>query len=121
MIGYARLGVNDLERSVPFYDALLTKLGAEQCPANDRTVIWRKFDQPMLGICLPKDGQSKADGNGTMIAFPLETRDDVDDLEQVAHTLAAPYIAHSEPEKCQGFYAIFLRDFDNNELCFYSS
>ena len=36
MIGYTTIGVNDMERAVAFYDALLGEVGAKQTFGMDR-------------------------------------------------------------------------------------
>ena len=35
MIGYVTLGTNDMDRALPFYDAVLSELGARRSFAND--------------------------------------------------------------------------------------
>ena len=58
MIGYVTIGVNDMQRSVAFYDALLGEVGGKQIFGMDRIKFYGNGPgKPMLAICTPYDKQ----------------------------------------------------------------
>jgi predicted lactoylglutathione lyase len=119
MLGYTTIGVNDLDRAVAFYDALLAELGATQLFGTDRIKFYGKgTDAAMLAICIPHDNQPQHPGNGTMTAIPGGSRDGVDKLYAKAIELGAS--DEGEPgERMPIFYGAYVRDLDGNKLCFY--
>lgn len=119
MIGYATIGVNDMERAVAFYDSLLGEIGAKQLFGMDRIKFYgTAMDAAMLAICVPYDEQPQHCGNGTMIAIPGGSHSRVDKLYARAIELGAT--DEGEPgERMPGFYGAYVRDLDGNKLCFY--
>lgn len=60
MIGYVTIGTNDLVRAVPFYDAVLSALGASQLYATERMAAWgTSKTAPVLMVTLPHDRSSR--------------------------------------------------------------
>ena len=119
MIGYATIGVNDMERAVTFYDSLLGEIGARQLFGMDRIKFYGTgMDAAMLAICIPHDQQPQHRGNGNMIAIPGGSRGGVDKLYAKAIELGAT--DEGEPgERMPVFYGAYVRDLDGNKLCFY--
>lgn len=124
MIGYATVGVNDLERAYRFYDGLFAAAGAKRLmaiPGDPRgfTLYGTGMDRPMLAITRPYDGGEASPGNGNMVALAADSREQVDRLHATALELGgsdegAPGLR--QPEQ-MGFYGAYWRDPDGNKFC----
>ncbi len=119
MLGYATIGVNDMDRAVEFYDALLGELGAKQLFGMDRIKFYgTEVDSAMLAICIPYNEETPQCGNGNMVAIPGDSRAGVDKLYAKALELGAT--DEGEPgERSPAFYGAYVRDLDGNKLCFF--
>jgi len=119
MLGYATIGVKDMDRAVAFYDSLLGELGASQIFGMDRIKFYGTApDAAMLAICIPYDEQDQNPGNGNMIAIPGGDRAGVDKLYAKAMELGAT--DEGEPgERMPVFYGAYVRDPEGNKLCFF--
>jgi len=120
MIGYATLGTNDPERANAFYASLLGEIGAKTMFGDGHyTFYGTDWQQPMLAVCKPFDGQAHSVGNGAMIALQMPDRATVDRLHARALELGgsdegAPGLR--EPPEMH-FYGAYFRDPDGNKLC----
>ena len=119
MIGYVTIGVNDMDRAVAFYDALLGEIGGSQLMGMDRIKFYGTApDAAMLAICVPYDEKDPSPGNGNMVAIPGGSREGVDRLYAKARELGAT--DEGEPgERMPVFYGAYVRDLDGNKLCFF--
>ena len=119
MLGYTTIGVNDMDRAVGFYDALLSEVGAKRLMDMDRIKFYGTApDQAMLAICIPHNEEPQNAGNGNMVAIPGGSRDGVDKLYAKAMELGAT--DEGEPgERMPVFYGAYVRDLDGNKLCFF--
>ena len=116
MIGYVTVGTNDLEKAVTFYDALFTELGAGRFMQEDSFVAWAITpDKPAFSVCRPFNGMPATAGNGTMIAFAVDSTEKVDSLYAKAMQLGATDEGKPGPRN-EGFYAAYFRDLDGNKL-----
>lgn len=119
MIGYVCLGTNDLPRAAAFYDALLGEIGAKRWMEFDTFIAWAVApDKPSLGIIKPYDKQPASVGNGTMVAFIVDSAAKVDALHKKAMQLGATDEGAPGP-RGDGFYACYFRDLDGNKLNFF--
>jgi len=117
MIGYVTIGTNDLGRAVPFYDAVLSELGASQLYATDRMAAWgTSKDGPVLMVTMPYNESTATIGNGVMVALAAKSRDVVDAVYKKAVDLGAPDEGAPGPRGKSGFYAAYFRDLDGNKL-----
>jgi len=118
MLGYTTIGVNDMDRAVAFYDALLAEIGAKQLFGMDRIKFYGTgTDSAMLAICIPYNEEPQSPGNGTMVAIPGGSREGVDKLYRKAIELGAT--DEGPPgERLPIFYGAYVRDLDGNKLCF---
>ncbi len=119
MLGYCTIGVNDMERAVSFYNALLGEAGAKQLGGMDRIKFYgTDSNSAMLAICIPYDEQTQHPGNGNMVAIPAGSREKVDRLHAKALELGG---ADEGAPGVRGgtFYGAYARDLDGNKLCFY--
>ena len=119
MLGYATIGVNDMERATAFYDDLLGELGASRLFGMDRIQFYGTGPgAAMLAICIPYNEEAQQPGNGNMIAIPGGGREGVDKL--YAKALALGATDEGEPgERLPTFYGAYVRDLDGNKLCFF--
>jgi predicted lactoylglutathione lyase len=120
MIGYVTLGVNDMARAKAFYSELLGELGGKELMAMDRIAFFGKsMDTPMLAVCQPYDGNPPSVGNGTMVALPGGTKENVDKLYQKALSLGATSEGEPGQRIPDMFYGAYVRDLDGNKLAFF--
>ncbi len=104
MIGYATIGTKDMEKAKAFWSGVLASKGAKVIMDMGRIAfIGSGMDAPMLAVCTPYDGGNANCGNGNMLAFPADTREEVDALYAKAIELGAT--DEGEP----GAYADILR------------
>lgn len=116
MIGYTTVGSNDLDKAVVFYDRLFEVLGAGRFMQEDTFVAWAVApDQPAFSVCKPYDGHAATHGNGTMIAFRVDSTEQVDAVYAKAMELGGKDEGPPGP-RADGFYAAYFRDLDGNKL-----
>jgi catechol 2,3-dioxygenase-like lactoylglutathione lyase family enzyme len=119
MFSHVMVGVNDLEVSKRFYDALLGTLGVAPGLANKNRYFYRSAGGT-FAISTPINGEPACHGNGSTIGFTAQSP------EQAAAWHAAG-VAHGGTtcEDPPGFregpggqlYLAYLRDPDGNKLC----
>ena len=119
MIGYVLFGTNDLKKSLAFYDQLLEPLNLKRGPNTDRVHLYTDGSGTMFGVCTPADGGEASNGNGTMIAINVSSSEKVDFMRDHATKLNVAYVSEINIEESAGFYGVYVRDLDNNKLCFY--
>lgn len=117
MVGYTTYGSNDLARAVEFYDALLVGFGAGQIMSSERMVVYGKeFGNGLFAICEPFDKGVATSGNGVMVAFNMESQENVRKLHAKALELGAT--SEGEPgARGANAYAAYFRDLDGNKIC----
>ena len=119
MFSHVMLGVNDLETSKKFYDAVLSTLGIGPGFKNNNRYFYRS-PAGNFAITTPIDGQPATHGNGSTIGFAVTS------AEQ-GNTFHAAGIANGgttceDPpgvrENAAGkIYLAYLRDPDGNKIC----
>ena len=119
MFSHVMLGVNDLEVSKKFYDALLGTLGVAPGMANNNRYFYRS-PTGTFGITTPINGEPATHGNGATIGFNMAS------IEQ-ADAFHAAGIANGGTtcEEPPGFreggvgklYLAYVRDPDGNKIC----
>jgi catechol 2,3-dioxygenase-like lactoylglutathione lyase family enzyme len=119
MVGYTTMGTSDLDRAIGFFDALLGEFGGKQIFKTDRLVMWgREMGDGMFGICTPFDEKAASIGNGTMVAFSMNSTDEVDRFHAKALELGATDEG-APGERMPGAYFSYFRDLDGNKFCAY--
>ena len=119
MFSHVMFGVNDLERSKKFYDALLGTLGVAPGVANKNRYFYRS---PTGTFCIttPINGEPATHGNGSTLGFAVQS------VEQgVAFHAAGLANGGTTCEDPPGFregptgqiYLAYLRDPDGNKIC----
>lgn len=117
MIGYVTLGTRDLDRAIAFYDELLALVGAQRFMGQQgHFQAWAVApNKPALSVTLPWDGQPATQGNGTMVALAVDSREKVDEVYRKAIELGGQDEGAAGP-RTEGFYAGYFRDPDGNKL-----
>jgi catechol 2,3-dioxygenase-like lactoylglutathione lyase family enzyme len=118
-LGYATVGSNDLQRAKAFYDDLLGSAGIVplfEHPSGGR--VYGRDGVLTFGVLGPFDQRAATVGNGTMIAFRFDARDEV----TAFHTRALELGGTDEGApgvRGPGWWFSYFRDLDGNKLCAY--
>ena len=118
MIAYATIGVTDLKRAYPFYQALADEMGAKHFMGSldDTFIAWEGPNhEPGIGITLPFDGEPATVGNGMMIAFAAKDPAQVYRMYEIAIAQGGSCEGKPSP-RGEHFYAAYFRDLDGNKL-----
>lgn len=117
MINYVMIGTNRFDAAVAFYDVLLTEMGATRAYATEKNVGWGwGIGTPMFIVTRPFDQREATNGNGSMIAFDVETPELVDQLH--SKVLALGGTSEGDPGPRGALYAGYWRDLDGNKFNF---
>lgn len=123
MIGYVTIGALDVEKAMPFYDAVLGAIGYErQFFDGGWAGYGPKGQDANTFVCPPFDGQSARGGNGIMIAFLAPSKDAV----AAAHTAALAQGGIDEggpgprPADSTSFYGAYMRDPTGNKIAVFT-
>ena len=119
LVGYAAVGTNDLERAKQFYDALLSEVEASSFSPGERAYFWQVKDGgSIFAVFKPFDESEASVGNGSMVGFPMDTKEQVDAMYAKAMELGAS--DEGEPgARTENFYGAYVRDLDGNKITFY--
>ena len=125
MIGYVMVGTNHLKEAVKFYDTVMEPLGIIRVSLNECSAAYAAKNQRSqieLYITKPFDGNVATIGNGSMVAFEVENKSQVDLFHITALQsggINEGYPGH-RPSGNDPYYA-YARDPDGNKLCAYSN
>ena len=119
MFSHVMVGVNDLEASRKFYDALLSTTGVAPGVANKNRYFYRS-PTGTFGITTPINGEPATHGNGSTFGFNMTSTEQVDAFH--AAGLANGGTTCEEPPGFRDgpvgkLYLAYLRDPDGNKLC----
>lgn len=123
MIVYTMVGTADLDRSVAFYDPILTRLRMRVCWRDAASCSWGDPDDPMVPRFFtgyPFDGRAAGVGNGAMTAFFVPDVDMIDAIHGLALRRGGACDGPPGPRPAYGerFYGAYVRDPDGNKLAF---
>lgn len=118
MINYLMVGTNHFEAAVGFYDALMADMGATKVYATDTSAAWGwGLGTPMFIITRPYDQKRATIGNGSMVAFDVESAERVNALH--AKALALGGTSEGDPgPRGEQLYVGYWRDLDGNKFNF---
>lgn len=120
MISHTTLGTSDLAQAETFYDGILVAVGGKKTYQSDNVIFWQ-FEKggAKLAITVPYDGKPASSGNGTMVAFTLESINQVQELYAKAIALGGQ--CEGEPGKRNdgAFYGAYFRDLDGNKIAIF--
>lgn len=117
MIHHVSLGTNDVERSKRFYDAVLPIVGIVRM-AEDEGGLGYGCGTFHFSVQVPIDGQPATVGNGTHIAFAVESRSMVDQFyaAALANGGRGDGSPGLRPEYDAHYYGAFVRDPDGHKI-----
>ena len=124
MFSHVILGVNDLEKSKKFYDAVFGALGTGQGVANTNSQgVKRYFYRSAtgsFGITTPINGEEASHGNGSTIGFAMQTPEQCEAFH-AAGIANGGTTCEDPPGWRDGgvgrLYLCYLRDPDGNKIC----
>lgn len=129
MIGYVSVGADDMIRARAFYDALLLPLGYEVTQGVEGlsyvlpVINGERPVFPDFYVKPPFNGNGATPGNGTMVAFEVDSQAEVRTLHAAAR--AAGGTDEGQPgfrqDYSANFYVAYLRDPQGNKIAIYSS
>ena len=119
MFSHVILGVNNLDVSKKFYDAVLGALGVPAGVANKNRYFYRS-PTGTFGITTPINGEPACHANGGTIGFAAQSPEQADAFH--AAGLAHGGVTCEDPPGWRGndagkLYLAYLRDPDGNKLC----
>jgi catechol 2,3-dioxygenase-like lactoylglutathione lyase family enzyme len=118
MINYLMVGTNGFEEAVTFYGALMAEMGAAQVYVTDRNAGWGwGIGTTMFIVTTPFDGEKATIGNGSMVAFDVETPELVDRLHARVLALGGTNEGNPGP-RGENLYVGYCRDLDGNKFNF---
>ena len=119
MFSHVMVGVNDLETSRKFYDALLATAGVAPGVANKNRYFYRS-PSGSFGITTPTNGEPATHGNGSTLGFNMTSPEQVDAFH-AAGVATGGTTCEGPPGWRDGsvgkLYLAYLRDPDGNKLC----
>ena len=119
MFSHVMLGVNNLEASKKFYDALLGTLGIGPGVANKNRYFYRS-PTGTFGISTPIDGEPATHGNGSTLGFTVQSPEQ-GDAWHAAGVANGGTSCEDPPGWRDGavgrLYLAYVRDLDGNKLC----
>ena len=119
MFSHVMLGVNDLEVSKKFYDALLGTLGIGPGVAHKNRYLYRS-PTGTFAISTPINGEPACHGNGSTIGFTLQSPEQGDAFH-AAGIANGGTTCEDPPGLREGpagmLYLAYLRDPDDNKIC----
>lgn len=102
--------------AIPFYDELFNGSGVNRVHSEGRMTLWMG-DDFMFALAEPFDGKEATAGNGTMIGLNLGSSAEVERVYNKALSLGGT--DEGKPGIRSGRFSAYVRDLDNNKLCFF--
>ena len=119
MFSHVMVGVNDLEVSKKYYDALLGTLGISPGVANKNRYFYRS-PGGSFAITTPINGESASCANGGTIGFTMASPEQADAFH-AAGVANGGATCEDPPGWREGpvgkLYLVYVRDPDGNKLC----
>lgn len=117
-MNYVVVGTSNRDASTSFYDALFEQTGINQVAATDRMTFWQAEDETFtFAVALPCNEEPATHGNGTMVGFDAGCSESVTRLYKKAIELGGS--CEGEPNQRGPRFSAYVRDLDNNKLCFF--
>jgi len=116
VFSHIMVGVNDLEVSKQFYDAILGTLGIGPGVANKNRYF---YIQPgsVFAISTPINGEPATHGNGSTIGFAVESTEQGDAFHAAGVANGGTSCEDPPGIREGGTYLAYLRDPDGNKIC----
>ena len=120
MIFYVNLAVSDFERSAVFYDAFLAEFDAKRfIDRGEKYIAWgNNIRDTLLSISPKRSTSSNENSQETVVAFAVDTTEEVDRISALAEKLGAS-VSSAPKLSSRDSYSASLRDFDGHTLRLY--
>lgn len=121
MFSHVMLGVNDMEASVAFYNALMNVLGHKPGVMDPRGRCFYVEKSGVFALTYPINGEPAGNGNGGTVGFAAASSEQVDAWH--AAGLASGGAACEDAPGVRGegskmaMYLAYLRDPAGNKIC----
>ena len=119
MFSFITLGTNDLINSRLFYDELLKSINIFNVENDERYSGYAKkssLKKIEFYLMKPQNKKKATFGNGTMITFTANSKEEVSNFYNLALKLGAIDEGRPGPRHDEDYYAYF-RDLDGNKIC----
>lgn len=116
MFSHVMLGVNDLEVSKKFYDALLGTLGIGPGVANKNRYFYISPTGTFM-ITTPINGKPATHANGGTVGFAVTSPEQGDAFHAAGVANGGTTCEDPPGFRDSGVYLAYLRDPDGNKLC----
>lgn len=116
MFSHVMIGVNDIEVSKKFYDAVLGTIGIGPGVDNKGRYFYLS-PAGVFAITKPINGEPATHGNGSTVGFAVDSVEQGDAFH--AAGIAAGGTSCEDPPGIRenGMYLAYLRDPDGNKIC----
>ncbi len=121
MFSHVMLGVNDMESSRAFYDALMVAMGYKPGAMDPKGRCFYFAKGGVFALTYPIDGEPACNGNGSTIGFAADRPEQAD--AWYAAGLANGGVTCEDPPGVRGegtqfaMYLAYLRDPAGNKIC----
>ena len=118
VFSFVMVGSNYFKKSSEFYDVIFKPLNLKKIVTTERYVGYSHLNEPTevkFYITKPQNGEPATYGNGTMIAFLVETREIVNKFHEIAISNGATDEGLPGVRDDGNYYA-YVRDFDGNKI-----
>lgn len=119
LVGYVCVGTNDLEVAKEFYNNLFDGLNMTGFSPGPRGYFYQiEGGESTFGVIKPENGNDATVGNGVMVSFPMDSKEQVDAM--YAKVIELGGSDEGPPgQRMETFYGAYVRDLDGNKLAFY--
>jgi catechol 2,3-dioxygenase-like lactoylglutathione lyase family enzyme len=119
-LGYATIGSNDLERAKVFYTSLFEPFGITPLfPHPSGGMVYGRKGVFIFGVLGPYNKEPATPGNGAMVSFRCDSREETNAFHARALSLGATDEG-APGYRAPTFYMSYFRDLDGNKLCAFS-
>ncbi len=117
IISHVSIGVNDYKAAVAFYDAVLASIGIHMIMEHEDARAYGKAF-PEFWVQAPYDGGKAAPGNGTHIAFMVNSKEEVEAFHAAGLAQGGSCDGPPGPREEYGapYYGAFLRDLEGHKI-----
>ncbi|WP_223669874.1 VOC family protein [Kangiella shandongensis] len=120
MISHTMIGTNDIEKADRFYQKILPPMGGRQIYKSEQVMFW-EFEQggAKFAVSKPFDSKPATYGNGTMVAFQLQSKAQVRQLYAAAIDHGGGCEGEPGERNSGAFYGAYFRDLDGNKVALF--
>ena len=116
MFSHVMVGVNNLEKSKKFYDAVFGAIGIGPGVANKERYFYNS-PTGMFGITKPINGKAATSANGGTIGFIVKSPEQATAWHAAGVANGGTTCEDPPGKRENGMYLAYLRDPDGNKLC----